>query len=214
MTQPGSCRTAVLILGKFAVASSLAAWWFVSACLGQVQTYPSIEEVRVSGLPSLMARTHEPSDVLLTSLDIIIHDRNVCCGKDSALEDGAEKADPSSLKDIAAKLQGRQLLSDGRPIVISAESVEPTAINSGMLITSLRDKHALLFEWNSRLYVCYGVTYVRDVDYSTGTELDTIRKFLLLDTRYSDSRRATVFDRATDDASKIQGMLRLTVARQ
>jgi hypothetical protein len=71
-----------------------------------------------------------------------------------------------------------------------------------------------LFDWNSRLYVCYGVTYLRDVDYSTGTELDTIREFLLLDTRYSDSRRETVLDRATDDASKIQGMLWVKVARQ
>jgi hypothetical protein len=161
-----------------------------------------------------MARTHEPPDVLLTSLDIIIHDRSVCCGKDSALKDEAAKADPSSLSDIAAKLRGRQLLSDGRPITITAESIEPPAISSGMLITSLRENHALLFDWNSRLYVCYGVTYLRDVDYSTGTELDTIREFLLLDTRYSDSRRETVFDRAIDDASKIHGMLWVKVARQ
>jgi hypothetical protein len=187
---------------------------FVAACSAQVQTYPSIQEVRVSGLPTLTARTHDPSDVLLTSLDTIIHDRRVCCGKDSALEDAAQKADLSSLKDIAAKLRSGQRLADGRPIVITAESIEPTAINSGMLVASLRDKHALLFEWNSHLYVCYGVTYVRDVDYSTGMELYTINKFLLLDTRYSDSRREVVFNRETDDWNKVQGMLRLTVEQQ
>jgi hypothetical protein len=187
---------------------------FVAACSAQVQTYPSIQEVRVSGLPTLTARTHDPSDVLLTSLDTIIHDRRVCCGKDSALEDAAQKADLSSLKDIAAKLRSGQRLADGRPIVITAESIEPTAINSGMLVASLRDKHALLFEWNSHLYVCYGVTYVRDVDYSTGMELNTINKFLLLDTRYSDSRREVVFNRETDNWNKVQGMLRLTVEQQ
>jgi len=125
-----------------------------------------------------MARTHEPSDVLLTSLDTIIHDRRVCCGKDSALEDSTAKADPSSLKDIAAKLRGRQLLSDGRPIMVTAESIDPAAINGGMLIATLHEKHALLFEWNSNLYVCYGVTYLRDFDYGTGAELFTIHQLL------------------------------------
>lgn len=209
MSQPRSHGTACLAVFKFALAL-----WFPAACFAQVQTYPSIQEVRVSGLPQLMARTHGPSDVLLTSLDTIIHDRAICCGKDSALEDSAEKADPSSLKDVAAKLRGRQLLSDGRPIMVTAEFTDPTSINGGMLIATLHEKHALLFEWNSHLYVCYGVTYLRDVDYSTGAELFTIHKLLLLDTRYSDSRREAVFDRATDDASKVQGMLWVAVAPQ
>jgi hypothetical protein len=180
--------------------------WCSVACVAQVQTYPSIEEVRVSGLPSLMARSHDPSDVLLTSLDTILHDRGVCCGKDSALVDSAEKADPSSLKDVAAKLQGRQLLSDGRPIMVTTQFMELDAVNSGLLITTLHEKHAMLFEWNSHLYVCYGISYRRDVDYASGAETDTVLKFLLLDTRYSDSRRQTVFDRATDDSSKVQGL--------
>ena len=212
MSQPRSYRTVPLTPSRLVAAFCFVASWLAAASFGQVQTYSSIQEVRVSGLPSLMARSHDSSDVLLTSLDTVIHNRKVCCGKDSALEDSAQKADPSSLKDIAAKLQGRQLLSDGRPIM--AESIDPTAINSGMLIATLREKHGLLFEWNSHLYVCYGVTYHRDVDYGTGAELDTIRKFLLLDTRYSDSRRETVFDRAMDDAGKVQGMLWVAVAPQ
>ena len=209
MPQPRSYGTACLVVVMFAVAS-----WFATACFAQVQTYPSIQEVRVSGLRSLMARTHDPSDVLLTSLDTIIHDRTICYGKDCALEDSAKKADPASLKDIAAKLRGRQLLSDGRPIMVTAESIDPTAINGGMLIATLHEKHALLFEWNSHLYVCYGMTYLREIDYSTGAELFTIHKLLLLDTRYSDSRREAVFDRATDDVNKVQGMLWVTVAPQ
>jgi len=151
--------------------------------------------------------------VLLTSLDTVLHNRDVCCGKDSALVDSAEKADPSSLKDVAAKLQGRQLLGDGRPIMVTAQFIELADINSGLLITTLREKHAMLFEWNSHLYVCYGVSYRRDFDYTSGTETDTVQKFLLLDTRYSDSRRQTIFDRATDDSSKVQGMLWVSVSQ-
>ena len=207
---PGS---ALLVLGKFVGVSCFAAAWLVVGCVAQVQTYPSLEEVRVSRLPSLMARSHDPSDVLLTSLDTVLHNRDVCCGKDSALVDSVEKADPSSLKDVAAKLQGRQLLGDGRPIMVTAQFIELADINSRLLITTLREKHAMLFEWNSHLYVCYGVSYRRDFDYTSGTETDTVQKFLLLDTRYSDSRRQTVFDRATDDSSKVQGMLWVSVSQ-
>ena len=53
------------------------------------QDYRTRQEVHVSGLPALMALLHEPSDVLLTSLDTIVHDSSVCCGKDSALGDSA-----------------------------------------------------------------------------------------------------------------------------
>ena len=201
--------------GSFLSATTWAAIFFFALCgRALTQDYYSQNEVRVEGLPSLMARSHEPSDVLLTSLDTIIHDRSVCCGKDSALEVSLAHADPLSLKDVAAKLQGRQLLSDGRPIMVTADFIEPTAVSAGSLMVSLRDKHALLLAWNSHIYVCYGVTYLRDFDPNTGAELDTIHKLLLLDTRYSDSRRETVLDRATDDASKIQGMLRVTFAPQ
>ena len=190
---------------QFLVASCL-----VSACLAQ--SY-SNREIRVSGLRALMARSHEPSDVLLTSLDTVVHDRSVCCGPDSALGDSAEKANPLSLKDVVSKIQGRHLLSDGRPIMVTAEYFEPAAINSGMLIGTLRDKHALLLQWNSHVYVCYGVIYDELYDENGGLQY-SIRNFLLLDTRYSDSRREVIFNRQIDDWNKVQGMLRVTVAPQ
>jgi hypothetical protein len=192
------CAAGLLALGSLAVG----------------QNYYNIQEVRVSDLPALMARSKDPSDVLLTSLDTIFHDRHICCGKDSALQDSAQRADPSSLRDIAAALPGRHLLSDGRAIMVGAEYWDPTAINSGRLIGTLRSKHALLMEWNSHLYVCLGVTYRQDYDPGTGIELDTILKFLLLDTRYSDARRDLVFNRETEDWSKVQGMLFLDAKPQ
>lgn len=167
--------------------------------------------VKVSGLPTLVARSHDPSDVLLTSLDTILHDREVCCGKDSALEDSAQRADPSSLPDIAAKLRGRHLLSDGRPIMVTAKYLAPDAINAYLLIETLQQKHPMLMLWKSHLYVLYGATFIEDYDSNTDTSAKSIAKLLLIDTRYSDSRRTAEFNRETDDWSKVQGLLWVSV---
>jgi hypothetical protein len=168
------------------------------------------ESVRVSNLPTLMARSHDPSDVLLTSLDTILHDREVCCGKDSALEDSAQRADPASLQDVAAKLRGRHLLSDGRPIMVTAKYIAPDAVNAYLLIETLQQKHAMLLLWKSHLYVLYGATYILDFDPNSGDSSDNVLTLLLIDTRYSDSRRNVEFNRETDDWSKVQGFFWVT----
>jgi hypothetical protein len=197
---------ASLLLVQRAAVSCLV---LMCSALGQV-AYPNLE-VHISDLPALKARTKDPSDVLLTSLDTIIRNRDVCCGKNSALEDSLQRVDPTSLGDVATKLRGRQLLSDGRPVMVTATYVAPNALGADGLINALQSKQPLILQWNAHLYVCYGVTYRRDYD-SSGWVMDTILTFLLLDTRYSDSRREVVFNRATDDWSKVQGMLRVTVA--
>jgi hypothetical protein len=175
-------------------------------------------EVEVHNLPSLMARTPHSSDVLLTSLDTVFHDKNICCGRDSALVDSAEAADPKSLKDVASKLDGRHLLGDGRPIKVTAEYVTSDQVNSGTLITAILNQHGLLMEWNSHVYVVHGVVYqwAASGDGPDGgfTEGTVIHKLLLWDTRYSDSRREVVFDRTTEDANKVQGLLFLEAKPQ
>jgi len=163
-----------------------------------------------------MARTHDLSDVLLTSLDIVFHDRTICCGRDSALEDRALAADPLSLKEVAAKVQGRQLLSDGRPIQVIADFMQAGFAGediSARIVGALRNKHPLLIVWNSHLYVIYGAVF-DEVSVSDTYGQDMIHKLLLLDTRYSDSRREVTFNRDVDDWGKVQGMLLLTVAPQ
>ena len=175
---------------------------------GQVLNQDQVIEVH--DLPSLQARSPHSSAVLLTSLDTILHDREICCGKDSALEDSAGAADPKSLKDVAGKLQGRHLLSDGRPIRVTATYATSDAVNSGMLVSWFQNNHAALMQWNSRVYVVHGIVYQwtatgsPDSGEQTGT---VIHKFLLWDTRYSDSRREAVFNRETDDLSKVEGFL-------
>jgi hypothetical protein len=170
-------------------------------------------EVRVSGLPSLRAQSGDAPDVLATSLATILHDRSLCCGRDSALADRLPQSDPVSLKEVGAKLQGRQLLSDGRPILVTAEYVAANALNSGQLVGALLANRAPLMEWNSHLYVVCGVVF-DEAQYSDGAITYAIRKVLLLDTRFSDSRREVAFDRGKDDLGKVQGVLFLTVAPQ
>jgi hypothetical protein len=101
---------AVLLPGMCAVAACLAV-----CCFAPAQVAYQELEVRVHDLPLLTERSRHASDVLATSLEIVFHDKQICCGKDSALEDSVQSSDPKSLKDTAGKLQGRHLLSDGRP---------------------------------------------------------------------------------------------------
>lgn len=194
----------------------LALLGLVSIAYGQDYPGPSAvfhpnQEIRVNGLPSLRAESKDASDVLATSLATVLNDKDVCCERDSALEDRLPQSDPVSLKEVAAKLQGRQLLSDGRPILVSAEYLAPDSVSAGQVIRALMDHHAPLMEWNSRVYVVYGAVFDEAL-YSDGSRTYVIHKFLLLDTRFSDSRRNVSFNRDTEDLDKVQGMLFLTVA--
>jgi hypothetical protein len=170
------------------------------------------QEIRVHPLPMLRARSDNLSDVLLTSLDTLFHDRTICCGRDSALEDAAQSADPLSLKNILSKLQGRHLLSDGRSIRVTAELWTPSQGDiSYQIVSALINQHAMLMVWGSHLYVLDGAIFDQTA-YSDGTSMNVIHKLLLLDTRFSDSRREVVFNRDTDDLGKVQGMLLLLAA--
>jgi hypothetical protein len=186
------------------------------SCLAFAQVFNKELEIRVHGLPKLMARAKDPADVLLTALHTILNDPQICCTPDSVLGDSAGDADPTSLKDLASKLKGKHTLSDGRTAVVTAEYLTPENINAGLLIKMITDQHAALLEWNSHVYVLDGVTYVWIASGGdSGTSATTaIRKFLLIDTRYSDARRRAEFNRDTDDLSKIQGLLFVDVKLQ
>jgi hypothetical protein len=168
------------------------------------------QEVRVTDLPSLTAPTRHRPAVLATALGTILHDKAVCCGKDSALEDAvlyATLSDPLSLKEFSTKLQGKHSMSDGRAIVVNAEYVPQSSINAGLIVISLRDQHALLLEWKSHLYVLYGATFDETRDLGSGERDYAIRRLFLLDPRFSDQRRETEFNRETDDWGGVQGLL-------
>jgi hypothetical protein len=172
------------------------------------------QEIRVAHLPRLAARSPDPSYVLLTSLDIIFHDHAICCARDSALGDSAAAADPGSVKDIIAKLQGRHLLSDGRPLMISVLDLAPQATrNPGTVVNALSNKRPMLLMWNSHLYVLYGALF-DEAQYADGTLADSINQLFLLDPRYSDSRREVSFTRDKDDWNQVEGLLLLSISPQ
>jgi hypothetical protein len=206
-----SCRltlgAAYLLLTRCVVASCLAV---VCVAYGQV-SYPD-KEIHIHDLPSSTARSPHAPDVLAASLKIVFSDKEVCCGKDSALADSVQSSDPKSLKDIAGKLQGRHLLSDGRPIAVTAEYLTPDQVTAGHLIYMLAEHHAPLMMWNSHLYVVDGLSYAENIDESGVSYLT--HKFFLQDTRFSDSRRQVTFDRLTEDAGKVEGLLFLWAAPQ
>ena len=178
--------------------------------------YPTFRpnlELHVPNLPALTARTRDRSDVLLTSLDIIFHNHEICCGRDSALEDSAQQADPRSIKDIAAKLQGRHLLGDGRPIMVNVTDMTSSGTNPAPIVDALTNRHALLLMWKSRLYVLVGALYDEGYD-QYSSRIDTVNRLYLLDTRYSDSRRDVTFSRTKDDWNDVQGLLLLSFSTQ
>jgi len=207
----------MLRMSRPVLLSLVAVWLALLNPLASAQPFYQDQTLEIHDLPNLVARTHDPSDVLLTSLDTILHDKAICCGRDSALEDSAQQADPKSLKDVATKLDGRHLLSDGRPIMVTAQFLTPDAVSSGGLISALLDQRAAVMLWNSHLYVVHGIVFIWTPDYSPeggGSTTSVIRKILLWDTRYSDARREVVFDRETEDPNKVQGLLFLKWAPQ
>jgi hypothetical protein len=208
VTRRHFCGSALLVLTGCVVASGLAV-----GCFAQVYNQ-NHHEIRVSDMPALTAKPANAADVLLTSGELIFHDREVCCGKNSALEDDIRAADPTSLKDVSDKLQGRHVVSDGRVFMVTAEYWPAAAgnSNSGDPISEIMEKRPLLMEWNSHLYVVYGVIY--DTVYYKGGSANEISKFLLLDTRFSDERRKVFFNRQTDDWGKVQGLLMLKAEAQ
>jgi hypothetical protein len=208
MANPRSLGSVFLVL-----ASGVLVLCCAVSCFAHGQTYYPNTEVRVADLPSVTAKSKDASDVLAASLEIIFRDKEICCGKDSALQDEVQRADPRSLKDVATRLKGRHLLSDGRPIMVTAEYVPATSLVVGTLIGSLTGKQPLLMEWNSRLYIVYGVIYSTTYT-DQGGRVDSIFKIFLLDPRFSDQRREVTFDRQTDDWGKVQGLLMLQAAPQ
>jgi hypothetical protein len=200
-------RSTLLVLSRGGVAC-----WLAVCCCGQIY-YPN-QEVRIADLPSVTAPSQNLSDVLATSIEIILRDKDVCCGKNSALEDSLESADPMHLDDVAKKLQGRHLLGDGRPIMVTAQFSPAAAANLRLLMNALAEKRPAIMEWDSHLYVVYGVIFNRTIVGPNGPTIDTIRQFLLVDPRFSDKRRAASFNRLTDDSGKVQGFLILKAAPQ
>ena len=205
-------------MAKLHVLYALAV--LVSGCAFAQDPTPSSffpnQELRVSHLPSLAATAPNRGAAFAAALETVVNDKGVCCERDSALEDIVEYAAVASsvsLKELSNKLQGKHHLSDGRAISVSVDYVAHAAITPYTIIEPLRAQHAQLVEWNSHIYVMYGVLFDETRFYS-GERSYAVHKLFLIDPRFSDARREVVFNRDTDDWDKVVGMSTITVATQ
>lgn len=198
------CFSLVLVLGATLSASAQG---------GQGYAFRPNQEVRVTGLPSATAPpSSNPSAVLATALEIILHDKGVCCGKGSALEDMVLSA-PRSLRELSGKLQGTHVLGDGRSVVMSAEYAAQSSITPDLMISTLLDQHAPLIDWRSHFYVLYGAVF-DETRYDDGRRQYAIKRLLLRDPRFSDQQGDVVFNRESDSWGEVQGLLTVSAARQ
>jgi len=179
---------------------------------GQGYAFHPNQEVRVRGLSSSSAPSSNASAVLAAALEIVLHHKAVCCGKNSALEDIVLSA-PPSLRELSSKLQGAHILSDGRSVMVNADYVSQGATTPDLIISLLLDQHAPLLDWKSHVYVLYGAVF-DETRYDDGRRQYGIKRLLLRDPRFSDQRGEVVFNRETDNWGDVQGLLTVSAARQ
>ena len=180
------------------------------------------QELQVASLPSTVAASKSNSDVLVASVATAVLNPNVCCGRNSALEDPIIAASSPtggeiSLRAVGQRLRGKHYLNDGTPISVvdqywPAAPIEQNSAQAGDIINSLLAQRPLLMNWDGHLYVVYGAIY--DVcigDYSgSGYRFPSISTLLLVDTRFSDHRRYVSFN-PTDNWGKVTGFLALAI---
>jgi hypothetical protein len=140
--------------------------WFLliasSLACGQQTAGPTFlanQEIRVTGLPARAASSTDLSAVLSAALEMIFHDPDVCCGRNSALQAAALSTDTLSLTELAAKIEGKYTLDDGRRITITTEYLPPNAISPSKLLGPMKRNQASLIEWKSFPYVLYGAIF-------------------------------------------------------
>ncbi len=170
------------------------------------------QEVRVAHLPFTTADSTSDFAVLQASVAAAVLDRDICCGRNSALEDPVTSARGASLKEVGEKLRGKHYLAGGSPIVVTDRYWPAAAVTPEEILGALLGQHPLLMDWNGHLYVVYGVVF-DEYRYASGARVHAIRDLLLADTRFSDRRRYLAFDRQKDDWSKVTGLLELDVSR-
>ena len=121
MTKAYGCRLSFLVPVACLLLTCLAYTQDVPS-----RGYPTIHpnlEARISGLPFLQAQSTDAPDVLAAALATVLKDRDLCCDRQSALEGRLPQSDPVSLKEVAAKLQGRQLLGEESVADVTEERV-------------------------------------------------------------------------------------------
>jgi hypothetical protein len=170
------------------------------------------QEVRVSSMPSTVAASANEWDVLVASVATAVMEKDVCCGRNSALGDRIPAANKVSLKELGEKLRGKHYLDSGLPIVVADQYWPGASASAEDIIGTLMAQHPLVMDWNGHLYVLYGAVFDEYVAYNA-PNMHVIHTLLLVDTRFSDRRRYVSFDRQKDDWGNVSGLLALAITR-
>lgn len=201
-------------MGKLRVV--LALILFTAGSLAQ-QPVPNPDlELKVHGLEFHTARSDEPTDALAAALQMAFRMPDLCCGKDSTLEDNVGQVMPMSLARAASKVEGRKVLPDGRAVVVTADYLPASAMNGAgdpavnKILTSLHNNQPVVMLWNGRIYAIYGAEIDPVVASEDGTLTENVDQLLLFDPA---SGRRTSFTRGMDDWSQVQGLLTVSVAK-
>lgn len=168
------------------------------------------QEVQIPALPDVIADSKSQSDVMTASVALAVMDSEICCGRRSALED--QTGSSRSLKELGEKLRGKHYLDSGSSIEIADQYWPGASVNADIIVNTLMAQRPMIMHWNDHLYVVSGVVF-DEYKYSDGSDVRVIHKLLLIDPRYSDARRNSVFNRETDDWTKVSGLLALAITR-
>lgn len=134
------------------------------------------------------------------------------CDHYSSVLMSLESVPAGSLHDTALKVNGTSCLTTEGSVRIGMRFIPKEDIRSEYVLQCLVDRQPMLFEWKHNIYVLYGMIYDQQVgggeNYST---YYVVRKFLLIDPRYSNQRRFVSFVPPQDKMNDVSGAAILAV---
>lgn len=178
-----------------------------SSVAKQVLTDPEVVHPDQQAIiPNLEAITLRDSNSATAAVAILLSSSNVKCDSGSEVEGALSGNAEGSLSMLARKIDGTSCGVNGNTLRISASFTPIGEIRANDIVSSIMQKKPLLIRWKEVVYVAYGVVYDQHL-FNSGRQDNVIREFLLIDPRFSDSRRLVTFRRQKDDFGQIEGIM-------
>jgi hypothetical protein len=168
------------------------------------------QRVIVANLPLVTAKDSSSSALAKAAVGIVLGSTKTECDSGSQLESVIDSNAGASLSALISKVDGATCSSGGQIKKVNASFTPNSAIVANNIIASILQQKPLLIQWKGAVYVLYGVVYDQHL-HQSGTQDNVVREFLLLDPRYRDKRRFTVFDSKENDFGEVEGVATVSV---